>query len=104
MIIENKGIYKLIQNGEDAMMHFIFFGGKYYSLTLGSSEKAESYKKSNKIDVEFVKGGEGFKTGTVSIIDREDFVRDLFDKMTELKFNWFKEFNSDIVALEIEIA
>lgn len=100
---EDKGIYKIDQEGLTASMHYIYADGKYYSLTLGGSEKVQRLNNNENLKVIFTSKSNETKNATALIIDNKEIVRNFFDRMFAINFCHFKEFHDDLVIMQIKI-
>ena len=99
--IEDKGIIKIIHNGQSAFMHYLLDGDKLTSLTLGDSEKVADFKKENSLELGFGMKPENFNKAVVHIDEDKDRAKKLFDTMLDLKFTHFKTYTDNLVVLEI---
>jgi len=98
---DDKGIFKIDQNGTIATMHYVYAGGKYYSLTLAGSKKVERLNTDKSLSMIFMSKNNETKVAEAVIIDDKDVVKDLFDRMIAIEFCHFKKYSDDLVIMEI---
>eukprot|EP01156_Anaeramoeba_ignava_P004677 Anaeramoba_ignava/a234474_3.p1 GENE.a234474_3~~a234474_3.p1 ORF type:complete len:119 (+),score=18.68 a234474_3:38-394(+) len=101
--IKESGFVKILIDGSAPTLHYIYDNNKVYSLTLSGSNKVGKIKNNNKAKIVLNNDSENALESEISIIDNKDRVKELFNKMLEMDFTHFKEFDDDIVILEMAV-
>lgn len=99
--IEDKGIITIVQDELKSVMHYAESDSRLYSLTLKDTEKVKKLESDRNVKVTFAKDKKTIDA-VAEIIDDRSIVRDFYDRMNELKFNYFKEYSEELVIIEMK--
>lgn len=98
---EDKGIFTIKQNSQESIMHYVKSNGKYYSLTLSGNDKIDNFEIDPSIKLVFMKNKNESINANIKIIKDYKTTEDLYNRMKEIKFCYFKEYSKELVVLEV---
>lgn len=101
--IKDKAIIKIDQRGTEAMMHSVNIGDKYYSLTLGNSDKVKKLEEDSNLNFIFTQNSSEVLQANAKVISDTNIVKDLFDRLLDINFTHFKQWDDDLVIMEFSI-
>lgn len=97
--MKSKGIFKL----NERIMHYISEEGKVYCLSMNDTDLVEEIKDDPNVSIIFdIKSGESLP-GKVKIIENQDKVKDIFNKMLNEDNTYFKEFDDKLIVFEVTL-
>ena len=103
MKLKEKGILKFKGTESKGAMHHLIYQGKKVSITMGDSRKVKHIKKYGSIAIAPNLLSRKFEDMKVTIIDEKNYTKELFDHMTSIKHNHYKEYNENMVVLEYSV-
>jgi hypothetical protein len=96
-----KGILKLTAKGKTRMMHYLEMDGHMKALAMGDTDLIRDLNDDHHIEIILnIKEGKEIPAN-VQIIEDKEQVKALFDEMLNLNHTWFKEFDDQLVMLDI---
>jgi hypothetical protein len=101
--IKDKGYVKLMLDGKASTLHYIKDNNNVYSLTLSSSKKVAKINENIESKILFGKNIDDAIDTKINIISEKAEVKDLFDKLLDMKFTHYKKYNDDLVVLEMPL-
>lgn len=101
--IKDRAIIKIEQKGSEAMMHSVNIEDNYYSLTLGASEKVKKLEEDSSLNFIFTKNSSEVLKASAKVISDKEVVKDLFDRLLDINFTHFKQWDDDLVVMEFSL-
>ncbi|ERJ13126.1 hypothetical protein [Haloplasma contractile] len=101
--MDKKGIFKILANGKERIMHYTTEDEKIRALSLNDTDLIHDIEDDETVMVTFGMKGTEQVPATITIDKNIDSVKSLFNKMLEEKNTYFKELNDNLIVLEINL-
>lgn len=101
LVISDKGLLKLVQNGRESVLHYIKDGDKLLSLTQKESNKVKGINDDPNVKIGLTKKSLNLFDVAAVVNNSEERIKEVFNKMLGLKFTHYKKYRHDLVVLEL---
>lgn len=101
--MESKGFIKVSSNDLITIVHYIESEEGLSFLTLNSSNKYTNIKVNENISIAFGMKSDDFQPAIASIVEDKELVKNVYDILTDLKHNHFKEYDENIILVNVKL-
>ena len=98
--MKTKGILKFKNNYSKGGMHYVVFNNNKVSITLSSSNKVKAINEKGSLLIANNLLSRNFVETKITIIDKKDEVKEVFEYMKQIKNTHYKKWNDELVVLQ----
>lgn len=102
-MFKDKGFIKFKDGDYEVTINYLNKGDYLLGITLGDSHKVEYFNEHPDITATDGPRGKEFVNVHVEIESNTSLAREIFDEMTELRHNHFKEYDERLVAVKVRL-
>ncbi len=102
-MFDEKGFIRFKDDEFEVVINYLNMGDHLLGITLSDSYKVKHFNENPRINVGNGIKPKEFHEVNVSIVDNTELTKEIFDKMTELKHNHFKEFDDRLVTVRVDL-
>ncbi len=100
-MFKEKGFIKFKDGDYEVTINYLNKGDQLLGITLGDSHKVEYFKNHPEITATDGPKGTDFVDVHVEVDSESGLAREIYDEMTKLKHNHFKEYDEKLVAVKV---
>lgn len=98
--MDEKGFVTIKINDFTTVVHYLKDGDVYHCLTLSDTTKVSLIKDVNEIMVSNGINSNDFKVATVNLVEDSTQIKKVFEDMTSINHNHFKEWDDKLVGID----